>query len=136
MTEFNDSFWDLFRFSTVSVLNFLICYCRVVLLLKLLLNVKQTMANRSRIKSHKLRAVEIKFQQLQTREQESEAQAAENAKVRCELETLKLEHTQEVCLLQKKIENLKHRNRLQAKSYQDNTLSTDLLLLAVGGRFP
>jgi hypothetical protein len=35
------------------------------------------MANRSRIKSNKLQALEIKFQQLQTREQEIEAQALE-----------------------------------------------------------
>jgi hypothetical protein len=41
---------------------------------------------------------------LQAREQEIEAQAAENAKVRCELDTLKLEHTREVCLLRKEIE--------------------------------
>jgi hypothetical protein len=75
------------------------------------------MANRSRIKSDKLRAVEIKFQQLQTGEQEDEAQAAENAKVWYELDTLKLEHTQEVWLLTTEIENLKDRNRLQAKSY-------------------
>jgi hypothetical protein len=68
--------------------------------------------------------MEIKFQQLQTREQEIEAQAAENAKVRCELDTLKLKHTREVCLLRKEIENLKDGNRLQAKSYRGNTLST------------
>jgi hypothetical protein len=67
------------------------------------------MANRSCIKSDKLQAVEIKFQQLQTREQEIKAEVAENAKVRCELDTLKLEHTREVYLLWKEIENLKDR---------------------------
>jgi hypothetical protein len=56
--------------------------------------------------------MEIKFKQLQAREQEIEAQAAENAKVQCELDTLKLEHTREVCLLGKQIENLMDRNRL------------------------
>jgi hypothetical protein len=71
------------------------------------------MANRSRIKSDKLRAVEIKFQQLQTREHEIEAQAAKNAKVRCELDTLKLEHTRDNC--------------------RGNTLSTALSLLATSG---
>jgi hypothetical protein len=59
------------------------------------------MANRSRIKSDKLQAMEIKFEQLQTMEQEIEAQAAENAKVRYELHTLKLEHTREIWLLKK-----------------------------------
>jgi hypothetical protein len=49
---------------------------------------------------------------LQTREQQIEAQAAENVKVRYELDTLKLEHTREVWLLTKEIENLKYRNRL------------------------
>jgi hypothetical protein len=37
-----------------------------------------------------------KLQQLQSRKQEVEVQAAENAKVRYELDTLKLEHTWEV----------------------------------------
>jgi hypothetical protein len=78
-----------------------------------------------------LQAVEIKFQQLQTREQEIEAQAAENAMVRCELDTLKLEHTREVCLLRKEIENLKDRNRQHTKSYRGNTLSIALSLLAI-----
>jgi hypothetical protein len=87
------------------------CCCQVGKLLKLL-NVRQTMANRSCIKSDKLLAMEIKFKQLQAREQEIEAQAAENAKVQCELDTLKLEHTREVCLLGKQIENLMDRNRL------------------------
>jgi hypothetical protein len=40
------------------------------------------MANRSRIKSDKLQVIENKLQQLQSREQEVEAQAADNAKVR------------------------------------------------------
>jgi hypothetical protein len=80
-----------------------------------------------------LQAVEIKFQQLQTREQEIEAQAAENAKVRYELDTLKLEYTWEVWLLTKEIENLKDRNRLQAKSYRGNTLSTTLSQFAIPG---
>jgi hypothetical protein len=65
---------------------------------------------------------------LQTREQEVEAQASENAKVRYELDTLKLEHTWEVWLVKKEIENLRDRNRLQAKSYQGNTLSIALSL--------
>jgi hypothetical protein len=75
--------------------------------------------------------VEIKFQQLQTREQEVEDQAAENAKVWYELDTLKLEHTWEVWLLTKETVNLKDRNRLQAKSYRGNTLSTALSLFAI-----
>jgi hypothetical protein len=37
--------------------------------------------------------MEIIFEQLQATEQEIEAQAAENAKVRYELDTLKFEHT-------------------------------------------
>jgi hypothetical protein len=54
------------------------------------------MANLSCIKSNKLWVVENKLQQLQAREQEVEVQATENAKVRYELDTLKLEHTREV----------------------------------------
>jgi hypothetical protein len=68
--------------------------------------------------------VENKFQQMQAGEQEVEAQAAENAKVRYQLDTLKLEHTREVWLLTKEIENLKDKNRLQAKSHRGDTLST------------
>jgi hypothetical protein len=59
-----------------------------------------------------LQAVEIKFELLQAREQEIEAQIAQNAKVGYELDTLKLKHTQEVWQLKKEIENLKHKNRL------------------------
>jgi uncharacterized protein YqcC (DUF446 family) len=70
------------------------------------------MANKSRIELDKLRAMEIKFQQLQTREQEIKAQAAKNAKVPFELDTLKLEHTREIYLLRIEIENLKDRFRL------------------------
>jgi hypothetical protein len=60
-----------------------------------------------------------------------QTQAVENAKVQCELDTLKLKHTREVYLLRKEIENLKDINRLQAKSYRGNTLSTALSLLAI-----
>jgi hypothetical protein len=49
---------------------------------------------------------------LQSREQEVEAQAAEIAKIRYELDTLKLEHNQEVWMLTKEIENLKDQKRL------------------------
>jgi hypothetical protein len=70
---------------------------------------------------------------LQTREQEIKAHAAENAKMRCELDTLKLKHTREVCLLWKEIENLMDRNRLQAKSYRGNAMSIALSLLVTSG---
>jgi hypothetical protein len=84
------------------------------------------MANQSGIKSDQLRVMENKLQQLQAREQEVEAQAIENAKVRYERDTLKLEHTHEIWLLTKEIENLKDKNRLQAKSHRGDTLSTSL----------
>jgi hypothetical protein len=61
--------------------------------------------------------VENKLQQLHAREQEVEAQVVENAKLRYELDTLKLEQTRDVWLLTKEIENLKDKNRLQAKSH-------------------
>jgi hypothetical protein len=57
--------------------------------------------------------------------------SSRNAKVQCELDTLKLEHTREVCLLRKEIENLKDRNRQHTKSYRGNTLSIALSLLAI-----
>jgi hypothetical protein len=65
---------------------------------------------------------------LQSREQEVEAQAAKNAKLRYELDTLKLEHTLDVWMLMKEIENLKDKNGLQAKSHRGKSLSTTLSL--------
>jgi hypothetical protein len=81
--------------------------------------------------SDKLQVMENKLQQLQSRQQEVEAQAAEIAKVRYQLGTLKLEHTREVWMLTKEIENLKYKNRLQAKSHQGKSLSTALSWCAI-----
>jgi hypothetical protein len=67
-------------------------------------------------------------------EQEVEAQVAENAKVRYELDTLKLEHTHKVWMLTKEIENLKDKNRLQAKSHRGKSLSTALSWFAIHGK--
>jgi hypothetical protein len=72
-----------------------------------------------------------KLQQLQSRKQEVEVQAAENAKVRYELDTLKLEDTQEVWMLGKEIENLKDKNRLQAKSHRGESRPTTLSWFAI-----
>jgi hypothetical protein len=65
---------------------------------------------------------------------EFEAQAAENAKVRYELDTLKLEHNREVWMQMKEIENLKYKNTLQAKSHQGKSLSTALSWCAIRGK--
>jgi hypothetical protein len=64
MQEFQDSFKDLYRFSTVSTLNFPHLLLSSNFLSQTFPNVEQAMANQSRIKSDKLQAVEKKLQQF------------------------------------------------------------------------
>jgi hypothetical protein len=84
------------------------------------------LANRSRKKLDKLRAVEDGFHQLPEKDRQIDEQIYKNVKLRNQLNTLKQEHTQEFWLLKKEIEDLKKKNRLQAKTHRGNTLSTGL----------
>jgi hypothetical protein len=77
----------------------------------------QELANHSKKKSDKLRAIEDGFHHMQ----EKDRQIGEQI-----YNTLEQEHTREVWLLKKEIEEPKKKNRLQAKTYRGNTLSTSL----------
>jgi hypothetical protein len=69
------------------------------------------MANQSRLKLDKLRAVENGLHKLQAEDRQIEEQIHKTVKVQCPLDEIKLEHTHEVWLLKQEIKNLEEKNK-------------------------
>jgi hypothetical protein len=61
------------------------------------------MANQSRMKSDKLRALEDGLRQLQAKDRQIEEQIHKRVEVQHQLDEIKLEHTREVWLLKQEI---------------------------------
>jgi hypothetical protein len=93
--------------------------------------VGQELANRSKKKSNKLRAVEDGLNQLQEKDHQIGKKIYKNFELRNQLDTIKQERTREVWLLKKEIEDLKNKNKLQAKTHRGDTLSTALSYFAI-----
>jgi predicted nucleic acid-binding Zn-ribbon protein len=84
------------------------------------------MANRSKEKSDKLRAVEDGLHHLQAKDHQIEEQIMKRAKLRNQLDAIKLGCTREVWLLKKEIENLEVKNRSLVKKHQGKALSSTI----------
>jgi hypothetical protein len=82
----------------------------------------QTLANRSKIKSDKLRAIEDGARQLQEKDRRIGEEIMKNVELWNELNTLKQERTREVWLLKKDIENLTNNKKATAKTHRGNNL--------------
>lgn len=78
------------------------------------------MANRSRQKSDKLRAVEDGARQLEAKKHQIHEKIYQNVDLCNELNTLKQEHTREVWLLKNKIKILIEENKAWKKAHQGN----------------
>jgi hypothetical protein len=80
----------------------------------------QTLANLSRQKSDKLRAVEDGLCQLQAKDLQIDEKTYQIVGLPRKLDAIKLERTQEVWLLKKEIENLSEKNKSLAKTHRGN----------------
>jgi hypothetical protein len=70
----------------------------------------QTLANRSRKKSNKLRVVEDCLHQLQAKDRQIEEQVHKRIEVQRQLDAIKLERTRKTWLLKKETENLEQKS--------------------------
>jgi hypothetical protein len=84
--------------------------------------IMQTLVNRSRIKSDKLRPMEDGACQLQEKDRRIGEEIMKNIELQNELNTLKQERTREVWLSKKDIENLTNKNKAMAKTHRGYNL--------------
>lgn len=87
------------------------------------------LANRSKLKSDNLKAIEDGARELHAKDAQIKAKRHKNIKLQRQFDAIKFERTREIWLLNKEIENLAENNKSLAKTHQGNYSSTALFSL-------
>jgi uncharacterized membrane protein SpoIIM required for sporulation len=97
LKHFQDTFKELYKFSTVCLLVFVVtCFEEYLASSLITYLVAQMMANRSREKSYKLKAIEDGLCQLQAKDHQIEDQIMKKVELQNQVDAIKLECAREV----------------------------------------